>query len=501
LPVSTAAWDADRFFAALRGQPQQRPAVAGADAALSLGALLDAVDELAERLLQQRVRTLATRLGNGPAWIVADLAALRAGIVHVPLPLFFSEAQQAHALRSCGADAVLDAESPRGKGDPLAVAGQRLRLGRRVGTAVPMPTGTRKVSFTSGSTASPKGVCLGDAMFAAVAGVAQALAPLGIRRHLCALPLPLLLENLAGVLAPLVSGATIVVPPAEQVGLAGSSGFDPSALDAAARASAAESLILVPQMLRAWSAWREATHAAPLPSLKFVAVGGAQVGAATISRARAFGLPAFEGYGQSEAASVQTLNLPGADRPGSAGRPLPHARLRVDADGQIWIAGSLLLGYLGADAGAPAWWPTGDLGRLDGDGYLYIDGRRSNVLATSFGRKVSPEWIECELQALPAIAQAVVFGDGQPHLSAVLWPARSEASDDDLARAVTEVNRRLPDYARIGRWLRGQLPFTAASGMATANGRPRRNAIALVHRHALAGHPSRHAAEAVASLT
>jgi long-chain acyl-CoA synthetase len=499
--VSTVALSADRFFAALRKQPQQRAAVVGAGAALTLGALLDAVDELAEQLLQQRVRMLASRLGNGPAWIVADLAALRAGIVHVPLPLFFSEAQQAHALRACGADAVLEPPAAAADGEPLLVAGQRLRLGRRISTSVPMPSGTRKVTFTSGSTATPKGVCLGDALFAAVDGVAQALAPLGVRRHLCALPLPLLLENLAGVLAPLASGATVLVPSSEQVGLRGSSGFDPAALDAAARASAAESLILVPQMLRAWSAWREATRAAPLPALKFVAVGGAPVGAATIARARAAGLPAYEGYGLSEAASVQTLNLPGADRPGSAGRPLPHARLRIDGDGQIWIAGSLLLGYLGAEAAAPPeWWPTGDLGRIEGDGFLHIDGRRGNVLATSFGRKVSPEWVECELQAAPAIAQAVVFGDGQPRLATVLWPARDEATDDELAGAVAEANRRLPDYARIGRWLRGRLPFTAASGMATANGRPRRDAIARVHRDALAGHPAHHAAEAASNV-
>ena len=63
--------------------------------------------------------------------------------------------------------------------------------------------------------------------------------------------------------------------------------------------------------------------------------------------ARAAGLPAYEGYGLSEGGSVQTLNLPGADRPGSVGRPLPHARVEVDARGEIVIGGTLMLGYLG----------------------------------------------------------------------------------------------------------------------------------------------------------
>jgi long-chain acyl-CoA synthetase len=99
------------------------------------------------------------------------------------------------------------------------------------------------------------------------------------------------------------------------------------------------------------------------PSLKLVAVGGAAVGAPLMRGAQALGIPACEGYGLSEGASVQTLNLPGAERPGSAGRPLPHARLRVADDGEILIAGSLFSGYLGDPAPVPEWWPSGDLGR------------------------------------------------------------------------------------------------------------------------------------------
>jgi len=223
-------------------------------------------------------------------------------------------------------------------------------------------------------------------------------------------------------------------------------------------------------------------RAAPLPTLKFVAAGGAHVGAPAIAQARLAGLPAYEGYGLSEAGSVQTLNLPHADRPGSAGRALPHARVRVDADGEIRVAGSLMLGYLGSHpAATPAWLATGDLGRIDADGFLHIEGRRRNVLITSFGRNVSPEWVESELQASPAVAQAVVLGDGRPALAAVLWPARAQAADDELAQAVARANARLPDYARVARWVRGRAPFSAAGGLATANGRPRREPIERLH--------------------
>jgi hypothetical protein len=279
----------------------------------------------------------------------------------------------------------------------------------------------------------------------------------------------------------------VIAPPAEEAGLAGSSSFDPARLDAAVRLHGADSVITLPQMLRAWSARRAATAAPPLPTLRFVAVGGAHVGAAAIAHARRAGLPAYEGYGLSEGGSVQTLNLPHADRPGSAGLPLPHARVRVDAEGQVWAAGALMLGYLGArDAIPPQWWPTGDLGRVDDDGFVHLAGRRGNVLITGFGRNVSPEWVEAELQAEVAIAQATVLGDGAPQLSAVLWPARLDCTDRQLDDAVAAANARLPDYARVGHWLRALRPFTATAGMATANGRPRRDAIAAAHAAALA---------------
>ena len=239
--------------------------------------------------------------------------------------------------------------------------------------------------------------------------------------------------------------------------------------------------------------WLRATGRRAPASLRLVAVGGAAVGAPLLQSARELGIPAFEGYGLSEGASVQTLNLPGADRPGSAGRPLPHARLRIAADGEIEVAGSAFLGYLGSEAPPPAWWPSGDLGSIDADGFLHVQGRKKQVLITAYGRNVSPEWVETALQGatvggLPPIAQAVVFGDGQPALSAVLWPLRADAPDAALQAAVDEANAGLPDYARVRHWVRARAAFDAEAGLATTNGRPQRAAIEQLHRDALAAH-------------
>jgi acyl-CoA synthetase (AMP-forming)/AMP-acid ligase II len=271
-----------------------------------------------------------------------------------------------------------------------------------------------------------------------------------------------LLENVGGVYAPLAAGMEFCVPPLGEVGMRGSSSFDPAACLAAIERWQADSLILLPQMLAALCAALE--HGARPPrSLKFAAVGGAKVSAALILRARALGLPVYEGYGLSECASVIALNLPGADRPGSGGRPLAHAQVRIlDHEIQVNTSGE--------------WHATGDLGRLDADGFLHIDGRRKHVLITSFGRNVSPEWPEAELLAGRAISQAAVFGEARARLCALVVPAAG-ASPAAVDAQVRAANERLPDYAQIGAWVRADAPFTPQNGFATANGRARREAL------------------------
>jgi long-subunit acyl-CoA synthetase (AMP-forming) len=233
----------------------------------------------------------------------------------------------------------------------------------------------------------------------------------------------------------------------------------------------AGSVILLPQMLLALVALGQ-----PAPrSLRFVAVGGAHVSPSLIAQARALGFPVYEGYGLTECASVVSLNTPGADRPGSAGRPLPHAQVRIAA-GEILLKRDGFLGYVGERPCADEWLATGDLGRLDEEGFLHVEGRRRNVLITSFGRNVMPEWPEAELLAGGALAQAAVFGEGRPRLCAVLVAAPA-VSDASIAEQVGAANERLPDYARIAQWVRADSPFAPHNGLATANGRVRRDAV------------------------
>ena len=474
-----------------------RPALDDGHRIWSAAALAAAVADASTRLQDIGTRVLATCLDNTPAFVALDEAALGAGVVHLPLPLFFTPAQMQHALQAAGADtlivaAPLPARWPALSWSPLAVAGDalmRARLPRAPAGRVELPPGTAKITFTSGTTGTPKGVCLSaGALQRVAAGLVEAMAPLDIRRHLNALPFAVLLENIAGLMAPRLHGATVIALPLHDVGLVGSSSFDAARLQSAVQRHRPHSLILLPQMLRAWCEHLVLTGQRAPDSLKLVAVGGAAVGAPLIHAAQALGIPAAEGYGLSEGASVQTLNLPGiagAARPGSAGRVLPHARLRVAADGELEVAGSLFSGTLGDPTPVPPWWPTGDLGRIDTDGFVHVMGRKKNVLITSFGRNVSPEWVETALRADPAVAQAVVLGDGQPALCAVLWPLRATASDAALQAAVDAANSTLPDYARVARWTRGRAAFDTATGLATANGRPQRSGIWQAHADAL----------------
>ena len=243
----------------------------------------------------------------------------------------------------------------------------------------------------------------------------------------------------------------------------------------------AQSLILVPQLLLLLVTAAEQKMFNP-HVLRFAAVGGARVSHDLLQRAQRLGLPVYEGYGLSECASVVCLNRPQAHRAGSVGQPLPHVQVRLAEDGEVLIKGSTLLGYLGEPSRTSQWWPSGDLGEFDEDGFLYLRGRKKHQFVTSFGRNVNPEWVEAELTQGGDIAQAFVYGEAMPHNHALLWPNRADCSDQALALAVAKANDTLPDYARVHRWTRLDQPFSAANGLLTANGRPRREAIVEQYR-------------------
>lgn len=467
----------------LRLLQQHRQAVLTAHAPLTAFELRSRVLELAQWLQRTGITCVASRLDNGVDWMVLDLALRIADVVHVPLPTFFSDEQVHHALQTSGAQLLVLAEGsppPCGiTGSPMALPALSAR-GVSLSTAADsvLPAGTACVTYTSGSTGRPRGVCLSAGMLmATAAALADAAGDIAPRRHLCLMPLSTLLENVAGLYAALLSGAEIALPSLQEIGYTGAAGLDVPTLLSCLNRYRPESIILVPQLLLALV--MAAEQGAELPaSLRYLAVGGGRVSAGLLSRARRLGLPVFEGYGLTECGSVVCLNRPGDQRDGTVGRPLPHVQVQV-VDGEIVVSGARALGYLGGESLPEGPIHTGDLGNIDADGFVHVTGRRKNVFITAFGRNVSPEWVESELLSHPAIAQALVWGEGQADNVALLVPRFAQQGSGALDAALSTINAGLPDYARIARYVT-VAPFSASAGLLTANGRIRREAI-LAH--------------------
>jgi long-chain acyl-CoA synthetase len=423
---------------------------------------------------------------NGCDWAITDLAIHHLHRVNVPLPAYFTPAQMRHAIDDAGIDTLItdrraelmDRWPEFSMVGTLSSSGLAI-LQRAVDSKMrrAVPFGTTKITYTSGSTAEPKGVCLhSDAMDRATRAMKQITAPIGIGRHLCLMPLPTLLENLAGVHAPLRSGATCVIPSSVDTGMSYGA-LDPERLLRSITMHRPESLVLVPELLRLIVRAAQAGHALP-DSLKFIAVGGAPVARCLLEEAAELRLPVFEGYGLSECGSVVCLNTPQAQRLGSVGRALPHVRVSLDRSSELRVSGAVMSGYLGdARSGPPQGIATGDLAEIDADGYVYIRGRLRNIFITSFGRNVSPEWIERELAHEPAIRHALAIGEGRPDVRALVCPAKPELEQTAIVRAVEHANERLPDYARVRHIVRMPETPTFSNGLLTANGRLRREQI------------------------
>lgn len=523
------------LFTAIRQHAQHSPeriALQDAQHSLSYAQLWQRIQLRAAELQAHHVRRLAIALDNGIEWALTDLSALYAGITVIPVPHFFSASQQEWLLRTSQTDSLLTSASsdwsstgvltPAIDSDTASSASgeksSQLNLlqrhlpqdhaphhqcdGLSIKAEIPFLADakefTAKITFTSGTTGQPKGVCLSNQhLMRTTQALADAVCSLDIQRHLTVLPLTTLLENITGLYVPLLLGATSLLPSLAEIGFQGSSRLEPQQFLRCLQTFRPHSMVLVPELLRLLLALAPAA-ADSLSELRFIAVGGGRVAASLLQQAQLLNLPVYQGYGLSECGSVVSLNTPQGNCLGSAGRPLSHCRVRLADDGEIMVSGAVMQGYLLAeqtrtgsanatDAASPAdngpayghehkhEIATGDLGYLDDNGFLHITGRKKNVQINAFGRNFSPEWIESEAQICPAIRALVLYGDALPSNVALIdvMPGQEHA----LAAQLSALNQNLPDYAQISHWIVAEPPLSANPDWFTRNGRPRRDVI------------------------
>ena len=468
----------------LRQQAAASPnaiALRSRDQHLSFSELVCAVEQASLQLQSLRLHSIGLYLDNGIDWIIFDLAALAAGVSVVPLPRFFSATQIVHAISDANLDGVVfDRELPPGASTRgIALPGfsdSRLQcIETRLAPAAQRQESLgqeslAKISYTSGSTGAPKGVELDvDCIEQTVNALCQAIGDLDIKTHLSILPYATLLENIAGIYVPLLLGRCVHAEPSAEVGLNDALGLDPSRLLACFNRVRPNSMIITPQLLDLLCQLVESAAISP-DCLVFVAVGGARVAPALLQRARRVGIPAYEGYGLTEFASVATLNTPQNDRVGSVGKPLPGVEVVVAGDGEICLARVPATGTRQGQG----YLRTGDFGSIDAHGFVHVHGRKSNLIVLANGRNVAPEWVEAELNASPLIAQSFVFCESGERLAALLTTSASDAAVD---AEIMRINHGLPAYARLQQWHRLATPFSREQQTLTANGRLRRRQI------------------------
>ncbi len=235
--------------------------------------------------------------------------------------------------------------------------------------------------------------------------------------------------------------------------------------------------------------------------------GGAPLGARLGHFYRGAGVTILEGYGLTETTAGATLNLYGAHRVGSVGKPVPGTSIKIADDGEVLIRGPIVMdGYWQNDAAykevfdADSWFKTGDLGKLDDEGFLYIVGRKKELIVTAGGKNVAPAVLEDRVRAHPLVSQCMVVGDNQPFIAALVtidqdalknWITNNKkdgaslsnlVNDPDLIAviqtAIDDANKAVSKAESIRKFVILSTDFTIAGGQLTAKLSVKRHVVA-----------------------
>jgi len=468
---------------------------------------------------------IAICAGSCPEWALTYLSAMRAGLTAIPLdPELPPKEAWAHA-RFAGARLMC---AGRGTHDGLSAAhgdddAEVVLMGEPF---IPRPAASRdaapdpvpldgeavaSILFTSGTTVTPKAVQLTHRNLLANARALLAVHPVYPTDELLSvLPLYHAFEFTGGFLVPMIGGATVTYVDRLK-------GPD---VQIAMKMTGTTAMLVVPRLLRMF---RDSIHHKVDASgvaaralfglmrrvsslsgyrlgrvlfgrvhrqfggrLRMFVSGGSRLDPELYDAFSCLGFPVYEGYGLTETSPVLTVNPPGKSVRGSVGPPLSNVELDIrnpglERVGEVWVKGpNVMSGYLDnpeatAEVLVDGWFRTGDLGRVDEDGWLYLTGRSKDLIVTSAGKNVYPDEVEARYRDMPFVKELCVFGMTAPdglgdavHAVVVVDPDLDPELDlssieREIRAAAEETAAELPQHQHISQfhfWQR-DLPRTS----------------------------------------
>ncbi len=247
---------------------------------------------------------------------------------------------------------------------------------------------------------------------------------------------------------------------------------------------------------------RRAKEAIGFDRVRYFACGAAPIPEDTLHFLNGLDIPVRELWGMSETCGAGTTNLPGVAKVGSVGRPHPGLELKISPEGEILVRGPYIFSGYAKDpnatekALADGWLHTGDIGRMDEDGFVYITGRKKDIIITSGGKNIAPANLEMELVALPLVEHAIVCGERRPYLTAIItlnqaaaaqlaaeWglaeddPQFGDAIRQELQAGIDSINARHARVENIRRFTILPEPLSIESGDLTPTMKVRRATI------------------------
>ncbi len=431
---------------------------------------------------------------NRYEWIITDLALHLADAVHVPIHVTLSGEQITEQITHCGAKlAFVSSEE--------LLAKFATRLDHQIPfwlhddrpTTAPTPTSAfpathiphpassslATILYTSGTTGRPRGVMLSHANLASnAAATADAFGDHQHETRLCILPLSHIYARTCDLYTWVYRGSQLVVAENRETLARDLQLVRPTAINAVPYIYQR-----IAEQIRAAGGDETANLRSFFGgNIEMLNCGGAPLAPEIEAWYASHGMPVLIGYGLTETSPVIAVSTPRANRAGAVGRPLPKVEVRIAEDGEILARGpNMMLGYwrdeaATAEISRDGWLQTGDLGALDEDGFLFIRGRKKEMIVLSTGKKVTPTRVELLLTASPLIDQAAVFGDNLSGLIALVVPSAcglgpSPEHATTHARFTTEINRCLQSAAHEEQVHRFELldrPFSIEHGELTA---------------------------------